>query len=106
MQAQIGRKWDLAYGFFDSTSREKVARENYVYRTRKLNYRGFAIDEIKMLPSGDQATVKVKIDISYMGYDFKGVSEMQTWVKERGQWFVKSGLQSQKTPFTTEKKQK
>ena len=35
MQAQIDRKWDRAYSFFDSSSREKVTRESYVNRTQK-----------------------------------------------------------------------
>jgi hypothetical protein len=107
MQAQITRKWDRAYTFLDSSSREQVTRESYVYRTRKLPYKRFAIDEIKVLPSGDQATVKVKMDISYMGYNFQGVSQMQNWVKEKGEWFVKSAeTQSRKNPFTTQEKQK
>jgi hypothetical protein len=89
MQAQIDRHWDRAYTFFDSSSRERESYESYINRTRKLSNKGFAIGEIKMLPSGDQATVKVKTDISYMGYDFKGVSQTQNWVKERGEWFVK-----------------
>jgi hypothetical protein len=101
MQAQIDRKWDRAYAFLDSSSREKVARESYVNQTKKLPYRRFAIDEIKVLPSGDQATVKIKTDISYKGYNFKGASHIQNWVKERGEWFVtSSGPQSGKNPFT------
>ena len=106
MQAQIDGKWDRAYSFFDSSSRETVSRESYVSRTRKLSYKGFGIEEIKTLPSGDQATVKVRIDISFMGYDFKGAPQTQNWVKERGEWFVKSETQSRKTPFDTQEKQK
>jgi hypothetical protein len=105
MQAQVDQKWDRAWSFFDSSSRETVSRESFVNRTRKLSYKGFAIEEIKRFPSGDQATVKVRIDISFMGYDFKRAPQTQTWVKERGEWFVKS-LQSRKTPFDTQKKQK
>ena len=60
-----------------------MERESYVNRTRNLSYKGFGIEEITMLPSGDKATVKVKIDISFMGYDFKGAPQKQDWVKER-----------------------
>ena len=97
MQAQIDGKWDRAYSFFDSSSREKISRESYVHRTRKLSYKGFAIEEITMLPSGDQATVKVRIDISFMGYDFKRAPQTQNWVKEKGEWFVKSAAAVAKT---------
>ena len=106
MQAQMERKWDRAYTFFDSSSREKVARESYVGRIRKANFKAFSIEEIKVLPAGDQATVKVRMDIPYMGYEFKGVSQMQNWVKEKGEWFVKSEFQSQRKPFTPQEKQK
>jgi hypothetical protein len=106
MQAQMERKWDRAYAFFDSSSRETVARESYMSRTRNANFKAFSIEEIAMVPSGDQATVKVRMDIPYMGYEFKGVSQMQNWVKEKGEWFVKSGLQSQRKPFIPQEKQK
>jgi hypothetical protein len=107
MQAQVDRKWDSAYSYFDSSSRERITREGFIKQTRKLSYKGFSIEEITMLPSGDQATVKVMIDISFMGYNFKGAPQNQDWVKERGEWFVKPKPEpeSQKTPFDTQKKQ-
>ena len=99
MQAQVERKWTRAYAFFDSSSRERVSQESYVSRSRKLSNKGFAIEEIKLLPSGDEATVKVKTDVSYMTFSFKGVSQTQHWVKERGEWFVKIAADSQKMPY-------
>ena len=38
-----------------------------------------------MLPSG-MATITVRIDIFFMGYNFEGASQTQNWVKERGKW--------------------
>jgi hypothetical protein len=69
-----------------------------------LSYTGFAIEEIQMLPSGDQATVKVRIDIMAMTFNFKGVSQTQNWVKENGEWYVKS--EPPKNPFITQDKRK
>jgi len=103
MQAQIDRKWDRAYTFLDRSSRENMTRENYVSRTRKTSNTGFTIGEVTMLPSGDQATVKVRMDISYMGFNFKAVSQTQNWVKERGEWFVNIGQQN---PFIKQEKLK
>jgi hypothetical protein len=102
MQAQIDGNWDLAYSFYDSSSRREIRRESYISRPRKLSYKGFEIEEITGLPSGDQATVKVKIDLLYMGYNFKGAPQTQEWVKEKGAWFVNSRSQSRKTPFNTQ----
>ena len=106
MQVRLERKWDRAYEFLDSSSREGVTRENFVSRTRKLSNKGFAIEEIKILPSGDQATVTVKTDVSYMAYTFKGVPQTQHWIKERGEWFVKFAADSRNKPFVPQEKQK
>ena len=103
MQAQIDRKWDRAYTFLDRSSRENMTRESYVSRTRKTSNTGFTIGEVTMHPSGDQATVKVRMDISYMGFNFKAVSQTQHWVKERGEWFVNIGQQN---PFIKQEKLK
>ena len=100
MQAQIDRKWDRAYEFLDSSSREKVDRESYISQNRRLPYRKFTIGEITVAPSGDQATVKILADIPYKGFTFKGASQIQHWVKEKGGWFIKSAPSSKKNPFT------
>jgi hypothetical protein len=106
VQAQIDGKWDRAYSFFDASTREKIPREGYVRRTGKVAYKGFEIEEITVLPSGDQATVKVRIDISFMGYDFKRAPQTQNWVKEKGEWFVNSQPPSRSTPFSEQEKPK
>jgi hypothetical protein len=98
-QAQIDRKWDLAYEFLDSSSREKITRESYLNQAGRLPYRKFTIEEITVAPSGDQATVKIKTDISYKGFTFKGSSLQQHWVKEKGGWFVKSAPPAKMSPF-------
>jgi hypothetical protein len=104
MQAQIEGKWDLAYSFFDASSRDKETRENYVNRSRTLSYKKFAIEEITLLPSGEQATVKVRIDIALMGYVFPRAPQTQSWVKEKGAWFLKLAPPG-KNPFTKQEKQ-
>lgn len=38
MQAQIDGKSDRAYAFLDSSSRERVTKESYVNRTKKLPF--------------------------------------------------------------------
>ena len=100
MQAQMDEKWDHTYAFFDAATREKTPREQYVARTRKgkVSFSGFEIEEITVLPSGTEATVKVRIDISVMGFNFKRAPQTQKWVVENGEWFVNSEPQKG-TPF-------
>lgn len=105
MQAQVDRKWDHAWSFYDADSRRQVTKDSYVNRPRKLSFKGYGIKEITVLPSGDQATVKVTYDIFFMGYGFKGAPETQTWIKENGTWFVKY-TPKQKTPFAPPEHQK
>jgi hypothetical protein len=107
MQAQIDRKWDQAYSFFDASSRKETSRESYLSRPRKLSFKRYEIKEITVLPPGDRATVKVTYDIFMMGFEFQGAAQTQNWVKENGGWFVIwSEPTAQKNPFSSEKKQK
>jgi hypothetical protein len=110
MQAQIDGRWDHVYAFLHSSYRDKVPKESYVNRARDLSYKGFTIEEINVLPSGNEATVKVRIDLLFMGTVFPRASETQNWTKENGEWFMKSSDKinpsKKTTPFTQQKKQK
>jgi len=104
MQAQIDGEWDHVYSFFHSSYREKVSKEAFVNRDRKLSFKRFEIEEITVLPSGDEATVTVRIDISMMGYLFPRAPQKQNWAKENGGWYVKGS--DRRSPFTQQQKQK
>jgi hypothetical protein len=107
MQAQIDRKWDHAYSFFNVSSREKTPRESYVNRPRSMSFRNYEIKEIAANPQGDRATVSVAIGITMMGQNFDGAAQKQIWVRENGGWFLNwSETSSRETPSSSEKKQK
>ena len=91
MQAQIDEKWDRVYSFLEPSYREEVSRENFVHRTRKMFLKAFTIETIKILPSGNQATVKVRIDVSFRGTTFQKALKTQHWTKQNGEWFVQVG---------------
>lgn len=88
MQAQVDQQWNTAYSFLNASSRKQTAREEYINQTRKAAYTGFEIDEINVLPEGDTAKVKVRIDISFMGFELKRAPHNQEWVKEKGAWYI------------------
>jgi hypothetical protein len=88
MQAQVDQQWNTAYSFLNASSREQTPREQYIQQTRKATYTGFEIDEINVLPEGDKAKVRVRIDISFMGFELKRAPHNQEWVKEKGVWYV------------------
>ncbi len=88
MQAQVDQQWNTAYSFLNASSREKVQRDQFIHQTRKAIYTGFEVDEINVLPEGDKAKVRVRIDIMFMGYELKRAPHNQQWVKEKGAWYV------------------
>lgn len=88
MQAQIAQDWARAYTFLNQSSRKQISREQYIHQTRKATYTAFEIDEINMLPESDTAKVRVRLDISFMGYELKRTPYNQVWVKEKGAWYV------------------
>lgn len=103
MKAQIDRNWDQAYSFLNASSREKTPKSKFLQQhDGKLSYKKFEIEGITLLPSGDEATVKVLIDLSFMGYVFPRAPRTQEWVKENGAWFIKSPNKT--TPFASPKK--
>lgn len=100
MQAKIDGKWDVVYTFYDASFRNAVSKENFANRTRNLRFKGFKIEEIEMLPSSKEARVKVGMDISLQGFDFKDAPKNQHWIKEEGKWFLKV-QPSRDNPFKT-----
>lgn len=102
MQAKIDGRWDTVYDLYDSSFRKTTHKEKFVYGTKNMHFKNYSIEEIKILPSGKEADVKIKSEISVQGFDFKGVPETQHWIKEKGKWFMK--VRSQKHPFVPKKK--
>lgn len=99
MQAQIDRKWDKVYTFFDSSYRKTVSQESFAQTPRNIAFKAFKVEEIKVSPSENQATVKVKIDIEFQSFTFPDAPQTQKWIKENGNWFLKK-VKQQMTPFS------
>jgi hypothetical protein len=102
MGARIQGNWAEVYDFYDSAFRETISREDFDNHPRNMLFKSFRIEEIEILPSGEEATVKVRMDFSARGYDFKDAPENQQWIKQEGQWFLK--VRPRKNPFAPAKK--
>jgi hypothetical protein len=102
MQAKVDGKWDVVYGFFESSFRKTMSKEKYSNVPRGISFENFTIETIEILSSGKEATVNVKSDISMQGFTFKGAPEKQRWVKEGRQWFLKAKPRTH--PFAPQKK--
>jgi hypothetical protein len=54
-----------------------------------MDITAYKIESIEILPSGNEATVQVKQNISIKVFDFKDQAEKQQWVKEGFSWYLK-----------------
>lgn len=89
MKAKVAGDWATVYDILEPAFRGKVPKKAFVNRTRNILFKGFKIKELQLMPSGKQATIKAAYDISMRGYDFKDAPEVQHWVFEEGQWYLK-----------------
>lgn len=97
-QAKVEGNWEAVYDFFYSEYRKQRTKIQFLSKPKGMNFKRFEIGKLEIAPSGDTATVEVKEDFSYQGYEFDGYFKPQTWVKEKGEWFFK--LDPQSKPFS------
>jgi len=88
MKAKINKDWAKAYTFFDESYRKTVSENQFIRKIEKIDIKAFTIESITVEPGGDRVTVKVKSDVSLGGFDFKGNTETQHWIKQDGEWFL------------------
>jgi hypothetical protein len=97
-QAKVEGDWSSVYDFFYSGYREKRTKTQFLSKPKGMNFKNFEVGKVEIAPSGDSATVEVKEDFSYQGYEFDGYFKPQTWVKENGEWVFK--LDPKAKPFS------
>lgn len=86
MDAKIAGNWDLVYEFYEPASRPKASGEGGS-RPGKGIFKGYTVENLEILESGEEARVKISNDITIQGFDFKGAPETQRWVKVKGKWY-------------------
>lgn len=90
MQAKIDGKWDLVYDLYDADYRKTITREDFSRRPRNMRHVAFAIESVEVLPSGKEAVVKAKEDVTFQTYKFSSPSKAQRWIRaEDGKWYMK-----------------
>jgi hypothetical protein len=88
MTARINNEWGKVYEFHTPSYKENTSRDAFLGKSRQSNVVRYEIESIEISPSGDEATVKVKNDMSAMNFDFPGVVMTQKWVKVRWNWYL------------------
>ncbi len=88
MEAKVNNNWTKVYTFYDPNFKKTTTQEGFAGMNRGVSFSNFSIESIDIAPSGTEATVKVKYDVSMKGFDFKGTPEIQKWIKEGSHWYL------------------
>jgi hypothetical protein len=89
MNARINDDWEKVYGYLDSGYQNRISKTNFLNIRREMDYIKYSIVSVEVQPSGREAVVQVKQDISIKMFDFKDQPEKQQWVKDGFSWYLK-----------------
>ncbi len=102
MQATVSEKWEKVYTYFCSEHQAKESLEKFVNKPRNVKIKKYIIENSAILPSGNEADVKLKFEIEFQGYTFQDAPQTQRWIREKGDWYMNP---PQKTnPFSPNQK--
>jgi hypothetical protein len=88
MNARVNDDWGKVYEYLDSGYRNRISKTNFLNIRREMDITKYKIESIEILPSGKEATVLVKQDITIKVFDFKDQPEKQQWVKDGFSWYL------------------
>ena len=78
------------YDLYDADYRKTITREDFIRRPRNMQYVAFTIESVEVLPSGKEAVVKAKEDVTFQAYPFSSPVKAQRWIKaDDGKWYQK-----------------
>jgi len=95
MQAKINKDWGTVYTYFDESFQKRESKEAFSNKIGSMIFKAYTIEKIEILPSGKEATVKIKGDIQAKGFDFKGTPSTQHWIMEGGEWRLQVPLRTE-----------
>ncbi|MGB9500230.1 MAG: nuclear transport factor 2 family protein [Dissulfuribacterales bacterium] len=87
MAARGDQNWAEVYEYLAPDYKNRVSKENFLGMKRDVLYGDFAVESIKIGPSGNEAVVTVKYDMTVMSFDVVDRRENQEWVKTGGKWY-------------------
>jgi len=86
MQAKNNKDWGTVYTYLDESFQKRESKEVFSKKIESMIFKAYTIEKIEILPSGKEATVKIKSDIQTKGFDFKGTPSTQHWIMEGREW--------------------
>jgi hypothetical protein len=89
MNARINDDWEKVYGYLDPGYRNRISKTNFVNIRREMDFTKYSIISVEVQPSGKEAFVKIKQDMSVKVFEFKDQPEKQHWVKDGFSWYMK-----------------
>ena len=94
MAARGNQNWAEVYEYLAPDYQNRISQGKFVGMPRNVLYGDFVLESIKIGPSGNEAVVTVKYDMTVMSFDVKGRSETQEWVKTGGKWYYQMKVET------------
>ena len=89
MNARINDEWDKVYDYLDPGYRNRISKTNFINIRREMDFTKYSIISVEVQPSGKEAFVQIKQDMSMKVFEFKDQPEKQHWVKDGFSWYLK-----------------
>jgi hypothetical protein len=90
LQSKVDGKWGQVYDLYDADYRKTITRENFVGRSRNMQFTGFAIESVEVMPSEKEAVVRATEEVTVQAFQFSSPVKAQRWIKaDDGKWYLK-----------------
>ena len=99
LQSRVDGRWGQVYDLYDADYRGSISREDFMRRSRNMQFLSFTIEGVEVMPSGKEGVVKVKEKVSIRAFTFDSPVVAQSWIQgDDGKWYMKVG--TPQNPFT------
>lgn len=89
MAARMAENWAEVYEYLDPDYKSQVPKKDFMEMKRDIQFGDFFVESLEIGPSGNDAVLTVKYDMTVMSYTVPDHREIQNWVRKDGKWFFK-----------------
>lgn len=86
-EAKIKKDWGTVYDLTWEEFKKEVSREQFV-GAANLEVNRFEIKDLEIRPEERRATVMIRFDMTYLGFQLRGTEIKEEWMREAGSWFL------------------
>jgi len=87
MAARVAQDWGQVYQYLAPDYKNRVSKENFLGKKRDIQFGDFTVESVEIGPSGKEAVITVKYDMTVMSFNVANKRITQNWVKTGGKWY-------------------